>query len=212
VKIKIYTIDLRFPRWARSPLVYGGIPALLLAAGVIVHAAPVSVPNTFSAGDTLSAAKLNANFKALQDAINGHDTRLAAVEQMSAQATASSKPKHIPLQISLPSSWMSIGQITFNAPSAGTAAVNGYVFCHMSAGYGMNAVISQNMNDDGGDSLWGASYGIPTQTFDATLPLMAIFDVASSGTKTYYLNVYATGANCSGAVQVEFTASPLATN
>jgi hypothetical protein len=71
MKIKVYVIDLEMPRWAKRALVVGGaFAAVLVGATALVHADTVSVPNTFTDGETLSADKMNANFNALRDAIN----------------------------------------------------------------------------------------------------------------------------------------------
>jgi hypothetical protein len=80
MKIKI---EMELPRWlSRTILV--GIPVAIVAIGAWVYA---GVPNTFTAGNVLTAKQLNDNFKALQDAIdrtaiataNGHSLRGSAV-------------------------------------------------------------------------------------------------------------------------------------
>jgi hypothetical protein len=64
------TIDVKIPNWTKW-LVAGIAIGIFLSGGAVVLAGAVSVPNTFASGDTLSAAKINDNFKALQDGING---------------------------------------------------------------------------------------------------------------------------------------------
>ncbi len=49
------------PRWLRIALAVVSVPAAIVAGGAV--AAWADVPNAFKAGDTLSADKLNANFK-----------------------------------------------------------------------------------------------------------------------------------------------------
>lgn len=67
-------IDFELPRWAKRTLVFVGVPAtILLGVSALLRADPVSVPNTFADGETLSASKMNANFAALRDAINDPD-------------------------------------------------------------------------------------------------------------------------------------------
>jgi len=55
---------------------------LLLACvtGAALYAAAITKPHTFSDGDTLSAAILNANFDALYAKVNELDTRVSAEE------------------------------------------------------------------------------------------------------------------------------------
>jgi hypothetical protein len=73
VQIKVYVIDVKVPRWARSLAIYGGIPAALMLGLSAVVRADVTLPHTFVANETLTAASLNANFQALRDAINESD-------------------------------------------------------------------------------------------------------------------------------------------
>lgn len=70
MKIKVYMLDVQFPRWLKRMGIFGGIPVAILLGLVHYLRADVAVPNTFADGDTLSAVKMNANFKTLQDAIN----------------------------------------------------------------------------------------------------------------------------------------------
>src|SRR5512135_544582 len=65
-------IDISIPNW--SKWLAGGIGiGVVLGVGAVVLAQAVSVPNTFTDGDSLSAAKMNANFAALASAINNPD-------------------------------------------------------------------------------------------------------------------------------------------
>jgi len=59
-------IEMELPRWLSRTILIG-IPVALVAIGAWVYAA---VPNSFSAGDILTAKKLNDNFAALQTAID----------------------------------------------------------------------------------------------------------------------------------------------
>jgi microcystin-dependent protein len=70
MQIKVYAMDVKLPRWFMRALLFGAIPAAVLLGAVHYLRADVSVPNTYSDGDTLSAAKMNANFAALQGGIN----------------------------------------------------------------------------------------------------------------------------------------------
>lgn len=50
--------------------------AVLLSTVTAVYAVSITIPNNFSDGDTLSAAKLNENFQALVSKVNTIDTKL----------------------------------------------------------------------------------------------------------------------------------------
>jgi hypothetical protein len=49
-----------------------------------IFAGTLSVPNSFSAGSTTSAADMNSNFSAVETAVNDNDTRISALEASSA--------------------------------------------------------------------------------------------------------------------------------
>jgi hypothetical protein len=84
MKIKVYVVDVKMPRWLRRAFVFAGVPAVILGLGALVYAAlPAPVP-TFTDGTVLSAAPLTS----LGTDITNLDTRLAAVE-----ASISSIPK-----------------------------------------------------------------------------------------------------------------------
>ena len=59
-----------------------GLPLLLvlLAVPLVVVAGTVSVPNTFVNGEVADADQVNANFDAVETAVNDNDSRLLAVE------------------------------------------------------------------------------------------------------------------------------------
>lgn len=68
---------------SRSNFAMGLVVAPLVLAGLtVVFASSVSTPNTFSAGTTIIAAEVNANFAAMQAAINDNDARLNAQESL----------------------------------------------------------------------------------------------------------------------------------
>jgi len=52
----------------------------LVSATMAAYSSQVSVPNTFSNGTTADADEVNANFSALETAVNDNDTRIAALE------------------------------------------------------------------------------------------------------------------------------------
>jgi hypothetical protein len=61
---------------------------LLLAVPVTLMAAPVTVPNSFTANTPAKAADVNANFKSLEVAVNEKDTRLNTIEAKKPAPTA----------------------------------------------------------------------------------------------------------------------------
>jgi hypothetical protein len=71
MKLKVYVIDLEIPARVKRWALRIGIPIVLVgAAAVAIAATPL---HTWATGDTLTAADLNGNFKALDD-------RLTALE------------------------------------------------------------------------------------------------------------------------------------
>jgi hypothetical protein len=95
MQIKVYTIELKFPRWLKRVLVYAGIPAVvLLGVGVVVRAQstlPVSV-QSFGQTETLSATKMNTNFDNLVSGINSLNTTVGSLQSSVASLTAAAVP------------------------------------------------------------------------------------------------------------------------
>lgn len=60
--------------------VLSALAATAVVLPVVAIAAPISVPNTFQAGEVISSAEVNANFASVVEGVNALDTRLAAVE------------------------------------------------------------------------------------------------------------------------------------
>jgi hypothetical protein len=92
MKIKVYTIDVRAPQWLKRSAAFVILPVVVVlgvAAGVRAATVPTLV--TFNPGDTLSAANINANFKALQDAVN------APLSVAPSQITAGALPSGVTL-------------------------------------------------------------------------------------------------------------------
>jgi hypothetical protein len=56
------------------------IASAVLALPVAAIASPVAVPNAFTAGEVISSAEMNANFTAVQTAVNDNDARVTALE------------------------------------------------------------------------------------------------------------------------------------
>jgi microcystin-dependent protein len=80
MQIKVYTIDVRFPPWLKRALVFGAIPAAVLLGTVHYLRADVTVPNTFADGETLSAAKMNANFNSMKTGLDALATTVTTLQ------------------------------------------------------------------------------------------------------------------------------------
>ena len=70
MQIRIYTIDVPFPRWLKRACVFGVFPAVILLGLTHYLRADVTLPNTFKDGDTLSAKSINDNFATVATGIN----------------------------------------------------------------------------------------------------------------------------------------------
>lgn len=68
---------------AKKILVLSVVAVAALAA-VAARAAPITVPNTFTANTPAKAADVNANFTAVVSGVNGLDTRVSTLEAQSA--------------------------------------------------------------------------------------------------------------------------------
>lgn len=82
MQIKVYTINVKLPRWFRRALVLGVVPAVVLGICAIVYATAVTGQPDFVAGSPLSASSLNAHLGALQaqiDTTNGQVVPTGAV-------------------------------------------------------------------------------------------------------------------------------------
>jgi hypothetical protein len=66
MKIKVYVVDVKLPRWTRRALL-AAVPALILGVGALVHA--MSPLPAFNEGDVLTATLLNDRFKAITSAV-----------------------------------------------------------------------------------------------------------------------------------------------
>jgi len=53
---------------------------LLIGIPFALYAAPLTVPNAFTAGTVVSSAQMNANFTAVATAVNDNNTRITALE------------------------------------------------------------------------------------------------------------------------------------
>jgi formylglycine-generating enzyme required for sulfatase activity len=68
-------------------LVLTMISASALMCSGALFAAQLTVPNTFSKGATISSSQMNANFTAVQNAVNDNNTRITAAQTTANQAS-----------------------------------------------------------------------------------------------------------------------------
>lgn len=66
MKIKVYVVDVKLPRWARRALVFGAVPALIVGLGALVQAMSVE---QFSPGEVLTAESLNSRFNKIAEKV-----------------------------------------------------------------------------------------------------------------------------------------------
>lgn len=70
MKIKVYTIDFKIPRWLKQLFIFAIIPTVgLFFIGRLVEAAGI-VKTDFKEGDLLSAKEINDNFKSILEVLN----------------------------------------------------------------------------------------------------------------------------------------------
>ena len=122
------------------------LPKLLFLGTLIplaLQAAPVTIPNTFIAGNPISAAEMNANFAAVKTAVDDNFNKLVSVK-----TTVDDNFNKLPAQktyvtggggVTLPATSTGLFSITFTAPS------NGYVLAIASGTVYLNVSASQQL-------------------------------------------------------------------
>jgi hypothetical protein len=70
MQIKVYTIDVKLPRWLKRAVLFGAIPAAVMLGAVHYLRADVTVRHSFTNGQLLSASDINDNFSDLQSGLN----------------------------------------------------------------------------------------------------------------------------------------------
>ncbi|MDJ0972923.1 MAG: hypothetical protein QNJ98_00510 [Planctomycetota bacterium] len=112
-------------RWSFAPAL-----VLVLAVFSVSVAGPVNVPNTFVPGDVADANQVNANFAAVEAAVNDNDTRISANTQalvngprVWAEQDANSGGVNV-----IDAASKEINSLSINAPSNGVLVISGGVF------------------------------------------------------------------------------------
>lgn len=101
------------------------LSAVVLTFPIVALAAPLDIPNSFQAGDTITASDFNDNFDAVASAVNDNDERLSDVE--SAIEGVSSTPSGAVVFFNLatcPDGWTEMtglrGRVPMALPNGGT--------------------------------------------------------------------------------------------
>ena len=90
MKIKVYTVEFKTPRWLKKTLAYGVVPAaLLFGVGTAVRAAGTWTPRTFAQSSPISSSAMNSNFSEIAAYINGPNPVALATSATSATTAGS---------------------------------------------------------------------------------------------------------------------------
>jgi hypothetical protein len=84
MRIKVYMVDVRFPRWVRPALAAAGVALVLVGLSAFVYAAAVKGQPDYKDGDVLTAASLNDHLAALQDQIKPFPPKTVVFATLSA--------------------------------------------------------------------------------------------------------------------------------
>lgn len=95
------------------------LSCLVLAVCSIAYASDLTIPNTFSAGDTVSSSTMNGNFNAIEDAVNDNDSNI------------------------------SINEADISALQNQTSDYSGYTMPFTADGYPKNVIVLKIINSDG---------------------------------------------------------------
>jgi hypothetical protein len=167
MKIKVYVIDVRLPRWVRRVLVFGAVPLAILGLGALVYASAVNGQPDFNDGDVLTAAALNAHLGALQGQINTVNQNLSGI-------TVSSNTKGIT------TSWVTVFTVATTL-NEGFAAQFVVTFVKTNIGYGSVMMNCLAMNKGDGTAFVN-SYNTQYAYMDTEVQLQAI----ASGTDVLF--------------------------
>jgi hypothetical protein len=195
MKIKVYVVDVKLPRWLRRALVFGGVPAVLLGLAALVYAAlPTPVP-TFTDGTVLSAAPLTA----LGTDITDLDTRLAAVE-----TKISSVPGFSKAVVLATLSAADLADTTkFSANGLGAGAYLGWAICNGNNGTTnltgkFPRMVTTGAGTTGGEDVNSHTHGMQNHTHSGS-PLWAEW---AAGYLTIYWKDVAGGAGWSSDIYI----------
>jgi hypothetical protein len=80
MRVKVYVVDIPFPRWVRRALFWGGVPLAIIGLGALVYAAAVKGQLDFFDGQVLSAKDMNDHLAELQKQITEHAAALQRID------------------------------------------------------------------------------------------------------------------------------------
>lgn len=167
------------------------LPAALSLAVAATMASSVSLPVTFSGGQTLTATDLNSNFSAVKTAVDDNAGRVAALENSRpgvefTDGTSTSLPTD--------GSVVEVARTTVTAPAAGYVLVEASGYFAIGHVGGATSLARTSVSDSATPSitfLGAAQHGMPSGaaggTYKAPLSGSHVFSVASAGTYTFYL-------------------------
>ena len=164
----------------RFPLRY--VLLAVTALGLLVWGAAVTIPNSFTDGDVISASEMNANFTAVKNAVDTLEANQAGAAQ-SVDAGIQSVATTVG----------SYGSVDVNAPGAGYVLVITSAevqFSHTNGtasnvNYGVSESATAYDSDQDQDVTIAST--APSGTYVFTTSAQKIFPVAGAGTHTFYV-------------------------
>jgi len=165
--------------------------AVFLVIGGGARAGQLTIPNSFTSGTAASAADVNANFTAVETAVNDNDTRLTGMPGIEYRYDSSGT--------SLTAAYSNAGaqSITVSAPAAGyihvqlSGTMNQYedTYAYVGIGITTTTVLS-------GSDIWtGSSVNFVDENPLTWIPFstQTVYYVNSAQTVTFYANAYKGG-------------------
>jgi hypothetical protein len=170
-----------FKRLLRSKRARIRLLTLLLGIPLALHAAPVTIPNTFATGGVIYASQVNANFTALKTAVDAHDTRIATLEGTKpGMDVGSVQITNMDLSVTT-----DLVSVNLTVPAAGMVVVrfDGYAYINVTGDVLLLA--ASNVS-----SSWGANDGHTTVTGNAgqqfSFSHTRVYSIGAAGTYTYF--------------------------
>ena len=165
--------------------------AVFLVIGGSARAGQISSLNVFTSGATSSAATMNANFTAIQTAVNDNDTRLTGMPGI--------EFNYIGNTGSLTTTATSYGSIILTAPSSG------WIHVQLS---GWSWAIGNSSCTSYSSTVSGSSTAYVDESPVVYYPFFVQYvSVVSAGSYTYYFCAYKSGTNSASGYESYMTAT-----